>query len=67
MKSTRMEAAQNGDLEYYTGKPCKNGHITIRNTLTGACKECNAEYVKRHKNKYRDLINAAREEAAREG
>ena len=25
---------------YFTGKPCKHGHIAERYTLTGQCAEC---------------------------
>lgn len=38
---TRKEAAQQGLSRYYTGKPCKHGHITERRTTTGYCEDCN--------------------------
>lgn len=44
MKRTRKEAIEAGDEFYYTGKPCKNGHIAKRRTLHGNCVECQAEY-----------------------
>jgi len=40
MQSTRKEALLVGDTHYNTGKPCKKGHISIRLTNSGACKEC---------------------------
>lgn len=67
MESTQLEAAKRGESEYFTGKPCKNGHIAFRSTVSGACKECNVEYVRRHKSKLRELINAANEESSKEG
>lgn len=32
---------------YFTGKPCKRGHIAHRFKSTGNCVECNREYSKR--------------------
>ena len=38
--NTRQEAREKGLTTYFTGKICKNGHITERNTSTGACRQC---------------------------
>jgi 5-methylcytosine-specific restriction endonuclease McrA len=35
----RKEAKEQGAKYYYTGEPCKHGHITLRKTK-GACVEC---------------------------
>jgi len=40
LKSTRAEATDALERYYYTGKPCKNGHLSKRETITGACMEC---------------------------
>lgn len=43
MKSLRGErqlAAQQGSTRYFTGIPCKHGHIAERLTVNGACCEC---------------------------
>ena len=37
--TTREEAKKNGSKYYFTGQPCKHGHIAIRKTK-GACVEC---------------------------
>jgi len=37
--TTRKEAKATGATHYYTGEPCKNGHIALRKTK-GACVEC---------------------------
>lgn len=37
--STREEAKRTGASHYFTGKPCKRGHIAIRKTK-GCCIEC---------------------------
>lgn len=41
---TRDEAIKAGLETYNTGRPCKYGHTTDRNTKTGACIECRREY-----------------------
>lgn len=48
---TRKEAVATGAKYYFTGEPCKHGHIALRKTK-GACVEClklewQANYVKR--------------------
>jgi hypothetical protein len=37
---TLSEAVSRGLTRYFTGKPCKRGHIAQRNTLTSACLKC---------------------------
>jgi len=37
--STREEAKKTGSKYYFTGQPCKHGHIALRKTK-GACVEC---------------------------
>jgi len=39
---TRVEAALCGLTRFYTGKPCKNGHITERYVSNKQCVSCNA-------------------------
>lgn len=36
----RDEAKIRGDLRYFTGKPCKKGHISERSVSNGLCLEC---------------------------
>lgn len=37
---SRVEARQKGCIRYFTGTKCKHGHISERNTLSGACIAC---------------------------
>lgn len=37
---TRKEAMTAGDNTYFTGKPCKNGHLSYRYSQSGACYDC---------------------------
>lgn len=40
---TRQEAIAQGLSKYFTGKPCKNGHVSER-TIRGACIECRKDW-----------------------
>ena len=40
LPSVRKVAANSGHNRYFTGKVCKNGHISERDTKTGKCMEC---------------------------
>ena len=37
---TRATAKLDGDKTYFTGTPCKYGHLSYRYTQSGACNEC---------------------------
>lgn len=37
----RQEARALGLKRYFTGKPCKRGHVTFREVARGNCVECN--------------------------
>ncbi len=39
----RSIAKERGMVRYFTGKPCKHGHICERLTVNGACLECSRE------------------------
>ena len=38
--ASRSEAKANGLDRYFTGKPCKHGHVDLRDTKSGNCVEC---------------------------
>lgn len=44
----RQKAVENNDMTYFTGKPCKRGHLSVRFTNNSQCKECLQEYAKEH-------------------
>jgi len=48
---TRKEALEKGLKYYFTGKPCKHGHIDKRYTLNAVCQECIKMPEKREKYK----------------
>ena len=37
---TRKEAMMAGENTYFTGKPCKNGHMSYRYVQSGTCYDC---------------------------
>ena len=43
LPSVRKHAIELGETNYFTGKPCKRGHIDIRNAKTGRCLSCQRE------------------------
>lgn len=51
----KAEAQARGLIKFFTGKPCKNGHITQHYTRSGLCCECAALSAKRHAAKYPGL------------
>ncbi len=49
--STRAEAVRDLVMYYYTGKPCKYGHIEKRYTVSAACTKCTSIAVVKRKKK----------------
>lgn len=37
---TRKQAMVDGENTYFTGKPCKHGHVTYRYVQSGSCYDC---------------------------
>lgn len=44
---TRRQAHARGEVRFYTGKPCKHGHVAYRYVSTGACITCLTQTFKR--------------------
>lgn len=43
----RAKAISEGKSKYFTGRPCKHGHIAERRVDNGACSVCEAERIKK--------------------
>ena len=43
MMHSRQKALQEGEQHYFTGKPCRNGHVDKRNTSDAVCMSCAKE------------------------
>jgi hypothetical protein len=41
-KALRQQAIANGEKHYFTGKPCKHGHVAPRHVLQNRCVTCKA-------------------------
>lgn len=52
---TREEARRQGLVRFYTGAPCRRGHVVERLTRSGICVECNRERALRAMRKIRRL------------
>lgn len=63
--SARCKAIKDKTTFYFTGKPCKHGHIVPRRTNDGNCVECSKE--RNHQNPPQKLFMAARTRAKRSG
>jgi hypothetical protein len=53
---SRAEAKAKGLNRYFTGKPCKHGHVAERKVFNATCVECERATIK----KYREKQLAAR-------
>lgn len=40
---SRKDAKAKGLIHYFTGKPCKNGHVGPRRVRNWTCRECDTE------------------------
>lgn len=49
MLITKKEAIKEGYIFYFTGKPCKHGHISERLVKGGACRTCKNLYGEQYK------------------
>ncbi|WP_312964585.1 hypothetical protein [Stutzerimonas kunmingensis] len=57
--STRKQAIQAGKNTYFTGKPCRNGHLALR-AVAGGCQECAKVRARKHYHSNADAINSRR-------
>lgn len=75
LPSSRQKAREAGSKYYFTGKPCKHGHISKRWTSVAICVECftseegkadtrrrGAKHRERHREKVREKKRAWREQ-----
>ena len=75
MENTQKLAKQKNEKYYFTGKPCKNGHVSKRNTHNGTCYECvqKASNVCYHKTRTspekrkQQILTRIKQRALREG
>lgn len=52
-KTTRSTAKENGETFYFTGKPCRNGHLAKRWVSIKRCVECDKERKATVKGRYK--------------
>ena len=78
--TARAEAKKNGDRYFDSGQPCKNGHTSLRATVSGSCVACTqaaarvwvqarpgkaAEYTQVYREKHREKVLVVGAAAAR--
>lgn len=57
---TRRQAAERGMGRYYTGKPCKNGHLAERYVTSNACVECAKSFAQETYREIKEIRDRAR-------
>ncbi len=60
-RGRRAEAKKRGEKQYFTGTPCKRGHIAPRWTVNGQCETCRAEWVKRNPERRKAAVKKYRQ------
>lgn len=61
MKIIYRNAAMNAGLEwYFTGRPCKHGHVAERKTKNGSCRECMQSISQNWYSKNKDKMKLSR-------
>lgn len=55
-KQARQIAIENGETHYFTGKPCKHGHISLRRVKDRKCNECENIAKKEYVNNNKEII-----------
>lgn len=53
---SRQQAISEGKIRYFTGKPCRRGHIAERFCVSSSCVKCIPEYQKRTKSRINDAL-----------
>ena len=56
---TRAEALRQGLKRYFTGKPCKHGHITFRHCPSGICFDCRKNEAKKYQSRNLDKFRVS--------
>lgn len=51
---SRKQAILEGKVTYFTGKPCKHGHVAPKRTINGHCTEC--ETIKNNKQERKEYM-----------
>jgi 5-methylcytosine-specific restriction endonuclease McrA len=59
---SRAKAQRLGLYSFFTGKPCRHGHISERNTKFGYCYICQKEQSSKYQKENKDSIKAASKE-----
>lgn len=60
VKQARQEAIERGDTHYFTGKPCKHGHIARRLVKDRICTECSRINANKQREKYPERVAATK-------
>jgi len=59
-KPERELARRRGETTYFTGRPCKHGHVSPRNTADGSCVGCREAFRAVYRDEAREYIRDKR-------
>ena len=60
--NSQLQAQLDGEQFYFTGRPCKQGHISHRYTSNGHCIECSKKYDREWRRDNREYLKKYRAE-----
>lgn len=66
LPKSKKEAKEVGSTYYYTGKPCKRGHVNKRFSVSGVCYDCHLLHSKTYYERYHEESVAKRSEWRKE-
>lgn len=58
LPATPKQARAAGVRIYFTGKPCKHGHIAPRRTVNSMCLKCHEDFIEKYKPRRNELSRA---------
>lgn len=53
----RHDAARKKLRKYFTGKPCRKGHVGERYTTNGGCVKCSLKHAEEVRQEIREALN----------
>jgi hypothetical protein len=57
---TRREAVSMGLNKFWNGKPCVNGHVAHRYTITNVCAACSTMHTTKYQQNIREVLGRAK-------
>jgi hypothetical protein len=59
LKASKVDANASGETFYFTGKPCRRGHVANRLASSGTCVDCAAQWKRDNKSRVKEAKAAS--------